>query len=288
MIKNSRAFKIVLIYEIAGIIWMAISDAIFIRLYGAKVYPIVYMGTGSGMFFLLITGFILFKLINIHYYRLQNSEMQYRSYFEDNPTPMWIYSRKTLKFTSVNEAAIANYGYTREEFLHMTILDIRSPDEAEKVLDAVESFESNHKNSGIWLHKRKDGTDVYAQITSNLILSTNEQYVMVMANDATKRLQTEIKLQQANRELIKQNNILREISWSESHNVRRPLASILGLLNVMKVVTTDKERELCINYIEISACELDIMIHEINAQINGAVSADHVFERLNPTNAGLN
>ena len=57
--------------------------------------------------------------------KLRKSEERYRYLFENNPHPMWVYDRKTLAFLDVNEAAIAKYGYSRQEFLKMTIVDIR-------------------------------------------------------------------------------------------------------------------------------------------------------------------
>ncbi len=271
---KSIALKIVLIYELAGFLWIATSDVLFYKMKGSRDMPLMYLGTLSGILFLAVTGVILNKLINVHYSRLQQSEKQYRTYFEDNPTPMWIYDRKTLKFIAVNDAAVFNYGYTKEEFYSMSILDIRPPEDTDKVMDAVGSFETAYKNFGTWRHKRKDGTDIYADITSHLTLANQEQHVMIMAEDITKRLQTEEKLQRANEELRRQNELLREISWSQSHNVRRPLASILGLLNVIRISNNELEKELCINYIEISASELDIMVYDINEQINNAVYAD--------------
>ncbi|WP_448701664.1 PAS domain S-box protein [Mucilaginibacter sp. AW1-3] len=271
---KSIALRIVLIYEFAGILWIAISDLLFYRIEGPKETLMMYIGTTSAMLFLIITGFILHKLINLHYNRLQQSEKQYRTYFEDNPTPMWIYDRKTLGFIAVNDAAVFNYGYTKDEFYNMTIMDIRPQEDSGKVMDALINFDTAYKNFGTWHHKRKDGSDIYVHVTSHLTLANNEQHVMIMAEDITKRLETEARLHEVNTELVRQNNLLREISWSQSHNVRRPLASILGLLNVIRISNNELEKELCINYIEISASELDIMVYNINEQINKAVYAD--------------
>jgi PAS domain S-box-containing protein len=271
---RSRVFKIVIFHVLGGLLWIGISDIIFLALEGGKDHPILVMGTISAICYLIVTGFILYNLINSHYRRLQESEKQYRSYFEDNPTPMWIYHRKSLRFLEVNNSAIANYGYTRDEFCKMTILDIRPPEDYKKVKAALKVFETNYKNLGTWQHKRKDGSDIYVHITSHLITSSNNERVMVMAEDITKRLQTEMHLQQANKDLIHQNNILAEIAWSESHNVRRPLASILGLINVMRNSETEEERQQCFDFIETSANELDVMIHKINSQISQAVYYD--------------
>src|SRR6185295_12125803 len=60
---------------------------------------------------------------------LQESEEQYRVLFESNPHPMWVFDEETLRFLAVNQAAIQHYGFTRQDFLDMTVLDIRPPDE---------------------------------------------------------------------------------------------------------------------------------------------------------------
>src|SRR5262249_35568421 len=87
--------------------------------------------------------------------------LSYRLLFDANPTPMWVFDRETLRFVEVNDAAIARYGYTREELLGMTILDIRPDGEVEdfarfikeRLLNAPEGF-----NSGVrWKHRTKSG-----------------------------------------------------------------------------------------------------------------------------------
>jgi len=66
---------------------------------------------------------------------LKASEERYRMMFEANPHPMWVYDQETLDFLAVNEAATAHYGYSREEFLRMTIKDIRPPEEIPALMD---------------------------------------------------------------------------------------------------------------------------------------------------------
>src|ERR1039457_6153507 len=56
---------------------------------------------------------------------LEHSERTFRLLFDRNPAPMWTYAPQTLRFLTVNRAAMATYGYSSEEFLNMTILDIR-------------------------------------------------------------------------------------------------------------------------------------------------------------------
>ena len=56
---------------------------------------------------------------------LRDSEERYRLLFESTPQPIWVYNEETLAFLAVNEAATRTYGFTRDEFLSMTINDIR-------------------------------------------------------------------------------------------------------------------------------------------------------------------
>ena len=60
---------------------------------------------------------------------LRKSEAQYRLLFESNPQAMWVYDLTTLRFLAVNDAAVRHYGYSRTEFLEMTIKDIRPPED---------------------------------------------------------------------------------------------------------------------------------------------------------------
>ena len=70
---------------------------------------------------------------------LRKSEAQYRLLFESNPQPMWVYDLATLRFLAVNDAAVRHYGYSRAEFLDMTIKDIRPPEDVQLLVDHLAS-----------------------------------------------------------------------------------------------------------------------------------------------------
>ena len=65
------------------------------------------------------------------------SDASYRLLFEKHPTPMWVFDVESLRFLAMNEAAIRRYGYSRAEFLRMTILDIRPEEDINSVLWAI-------------------------------------------------------------------------------------------------------------------------------------------------------
>ena len=82
---------------------------------------------------------------------LRWSEERYRALFEQSPIPKWVYDTETLRFLAVNDAAVRHYGFTRDEFLSMTIKEIR-PSE-----DVAELLRTAPARDGIWRHRKKDG-----------------------------------------------------------------------------------------------------------------------------------
>jgi PAS domain S-box-containing protein len=87
--------------------------------------------------------------------------------FDRNSSPMWIYDQDTLAFLEVNEAAINLYAYSRKEFLRMTILDIRPPEDIPELLSATIRPDKRHESeSEHWRHAKKDGTVMNVEVTS--------------------------------------------------------------------------------------------------------------------------
>src|SRR3984957_6643971 len=86
---------------------------------------------------------------------LKQREASLRLLFESNPVPMWVFEKNSLRFLAVNDAAVAHYGYSHEQFLAMTILDIRPAEEREWVRQAAK--EPDYRNDR-WRHIKADGT----------------------------------------------------------------------------------------------------------------------------------
>ena len=131
--------------------------------------------------------------------KLRKSEERYHYLFENNPHPMWIYDRKTLAFLDVNEAAIAKYGYSRQEFLSMTIIDIRPPEDVERLMNNLAQPRQPLERSNGWRHRLKDGTVIYVEISSHTIEIDGHESVLVVAQDVTERKQAEEALQRSQR-----------------------------------------------------------------------------------------
>jgi len=117
---------------------------------------------------------------------LRESEEQYRLLFESNPQPMWVYDLETLRFLAVNDVALEHYGYSREEFLAMTIREIHPPEDVQTLSDFVAEA-SGFCSAGEWRHCKKDGTIINVEITSHRLEFAGRRAEFVLANDITKR-----------------------------------------------------------------------------------------------------
>ncbi len=124
------------------------------------------------------------------------TEKRYRYLFENNPMPMWVIDLNTFKFRDVNEMAVRHYGYSREEFLSMTALDIRPDEDKELFRGADHLFDMSSTNNkrGIWNHRKKDGTIIQVEIIAHPIIFEGIPARFVLANDVTEKIKAEEKL----------------------------------------------------------------------------------------------
>src|SRR6185312_12715011 len=113
---------------------------------------------------------------------LRDSERQYRLLFHSNPNPMWVFDLETQAFLEVNEAAIQTYGYSREEFLRMTIADLRPP---EKNGHRKAMLPDDAGRGLIWRHVRKDGGFVDAEVIWSPMAFRGHFAALTMAVDVT-------------------------------------------------------------------------------------------------------
>jgi len=126
---------------------------------------------------------------------LRASESRYRELFEANPHPMWVWDLQTLAFLAVNDAAVAHYGYSRDEFLAMLVTDIRPPEEVPHLLRQVALLQKQSvRDVGLWLHRKKDGTLIDVEIASHTLEFDGRRAQMTLVNDVTERVQAERKL----------------------------------------------------------------------------------------------
>ncbi|NGP87684.1 sensor histidine kinase [Fodinibius halophilus] len=119
--------------------------------------------------------------------QLRQSEEKYRHMFKKNPEPMWIFNPENLAFVEVNEAAVKHYGYSEEEFLNMTIADIRPPEDIEPLKKDVEEHTGVASYSENWVHLKKDGSRINVKVSAADVNYNNHTYRLVLINDITRQ-----------------------------------------------------------------------------------------------------
>jgi PAS domain S-box-containing protein len=152
----------------AALCWTLIVDLIISQL----AHPL--LATHGDLFqsvnyfmMLLLVSLILYRRINHQAQEVLKARDEYRRLFEEIPVPMFIFDSRTFRFLAVNNAATCKYGYSREEFLHMKITEIRPPEEIAAFLDGIGQVTSCYSDVGRWLHRKKNGDTFYVQIFSH-------------------------------------------------------------------------------------------------------------------------
>ena len=129
---------------------------------------------------------------------LRASEAQYRLLFELNPNPMWIFDAATLQFLAVNDAAVKLYGWSREEFLGMTIRDVRPPEEAPKVAGKLARQRGSRAAFvGEWRHWKKDHTPLDVDVTISCLQFQGRDARLALVQDVTERKRAETALRES-------------------------------------------------------------------------------------------
>jgi PAS domain S-box-containing protein len=155
--------------------------------------------------------------------QLRDSEERYRLLFDSNPHPMWAYDLETLRFLTVNDAAVRHYGYSRAEFLNMTIADIRPAEDVPTLLVNVAQVTEGLDEAGVWRHRKKDGTLIEVEITSHTLMFDGRPAELVLATDVTERRRTEEALRRAQK-----MESLGLLAGGIAHDFNNLLVAILG------------------------------------------------------------
>jgi PAS domain S-box-containing protein len=194
---------------------------------------------------------------------------RYRVLFEQNPAPMWVYDPETLCFLDVNEAATVHYGYGREEFLSMTIKDIRPQEDVPKLVAAIEAGE----RGDVWRHRKKDGTVFDVEILSSDLHLNDAQARLVIAKDITERAQLVRDLRKAYESERAAATRLRHLDEMKnaflnavSHELRTPLSVVVGSAATLERLgldlTLEDQRDL-LRAVIANALKLQAMLSDL-------------------------
>jgi hypothetical protein len=127
---------------------------------------------------------------------LSASEDRYRTLFDSNPQPTWVYDVDTLQVLAVNHAAVEHYGYSREEFLAMSLAEIWQGDSAGAPADQAAPNGAGIEG-GLGRHRKKDGAVIDVEICSHAVPFGGRPARLILAADVTRRMRLEDQLRQS-------------------------------------------------------------------------------------------
>ncbi len=119
------------------------------------------------------------------------AQEQYQTLFQSSPVPTLICDTRKWRLLEVNDAAAREYGYSREELLKMTLLDLGLAEDAERVTQTLMALGPASGEIGGWRHRKKDGTAIEAEMVSFRIQFARQQARVVIVRDVTRRKHTQ-------------------------------------------------------------------------------------------------
>jgi len=200
-------------------------------------------------------------------FKLQDSIGDFNVLFNDNPTPMWIYELPTLRILKVNAASVQQYGYSEQEFLGMTIRDIRPRFDLAKFNEYLyqkgipESRLDGFNNGGVWRHVNKAGEILYAEITGHEIKYDNHSCRVIIATNVTEKVLQQEEMKKREKFLTSlidsQTNFLLRIDTSGNFTFANN--QFLKALSYKKQEIVGKHFSLITPADEIGMCEQALM-----------------------------
>jgi diguanylate cyclase (GGDEF)-like protein/PAS domain S-box-containing protein len=125
---------------------------------------------------------------------LKEREASFRLLFDGNPMPMWLYDPGDLRILSVNDAALAHYGYSREQMLGMTLPDLWPHDERDVHREIAKSVRDTYQSERTWRHIKADGSEIEVLTYARRLALANEHTVLVAVVDVTERKAAEARI----------------------------------------------------------------------------------------------
>lgn len=178
--------------------------------------------------------------------------------FYDAPAPMWIFDRESLRFIEVNREAVRRYGYSRDEFLSMTIADIRPPEHVGNLLGALQRLDgvSRFTDMGMWEHRDKQGGSVHVKVFVRPIEWNSKDAVIILARDFSEVVES-------NRQLEGQLTQSKMLLQESHHRTKNNIASVEGLLQMKMTGLANKEARDVINAVLTQISSIRILYQKL-------------------------
>lgn len=222
-------FRIASLYVLLGLVWIAVSDRIAAALTAGSTPLLVLVSTWKGSLFVLVTGVGLLVLLTRWGRRMEAAhqaallgEREYGRLFDDSPLPAWVYAIDDLRILEVNEAAVARYGYSRAEFLSLTVRQVRPESEIGKF---EAGFVTEPKqcdvlfHAGEWIHQTKDGRRLNVEISWRNVIHRGRNARLAVMRDLTEQRAAEARLAETEQSFQDMLGAMNEAIWIGNPNL---------------------------------------------------------------------
>ncbi|HEX2981337.1 MAG TPA: GAF domain-containing protein [Anaerolineaceae bacterium] len=211
---NRSAFRVVFYYALASVLWIFFSDRVVQAMFHDPATQTTVQ-TYKGWGFVAVSCALLIFLIENEERRrkktesaLVSSQEGFKRLFAGNPSPMWVFRQDTLQFLDVNEAAVAKYGYSREEFLNKSVIDIRPPNEQAEFKQYIKEKLPNLHTTDVWTHLTKDNRLLQVRVIAHPFDYSGIPAYLVIIEDISQQIEAETALQNAEERRIKTEGLL--------------------------------------------------------------------------------
>jgi PAS domain S-box-containing protein len=202
---------------------------------------------------------------------LRSSQVRYRALFELSPQPISVYDRDTFQILAVNNSSVANYGYSREEFLSMTLADL-VPLEDIPAFERYAASRARSREQGggrgltlarLWRHRLKDGTVIDVEITSDDIVFDGRACRILLSQDVTARKCTAAELAVAHDAAVEASTLKSAFLANISHEMRTPMNGVLGMNGLLLATHLTEEQRSYAAQVSRSGEEMMAIIDDV-------------------------
>lgn len=213
---------------------------------------------------------------------LKESEKRYSDLFYLSPQPMWVFDPETFRFVQVNKAALELYGYSEEEFLNMSLMDIQQEEDINMVKELLKKRNIDDRIfKRTFRHSKKSGEIIEVEIYRTPIIINDKSFQSVIAIDVTEKNLYEHKIIKA---IIKtQEDERYEIGGELHDNVCQILAASQLFLGMLKESLVPSKMPLfnqCRENISLASDEIRNLSHRLAPAFFDNSTMEEAFRRL--------
>src|SRR5688572_3025483 len=239
-------------------LWATYRDVIYevcLEEHNLDATSVKLLGHGLGQLIDACTEMVSDAYFTIRSQASAQAQSRYQAIFDDNPYPMWTFDRSSLKFGLVNAAALKLYGYSRDEFMRLTVFDLRLPEDHSRL-------EQDVAGGGSWdqpatrTHRRKDGSHVRVDVRTRDFDLDGETMRFAMITDVTEREQAMEKLQRVEDQLrhTQKMDAVGQLAGGVAHDFNNLLTAIQGYADLLAdKIAGEEEKQADLNEIRLAA-----------------------------------